>query len=205
MDSMLDKQVLQNLKTISLSMFRKNFFGIFHGSISTKLEEGHFLINKKDAIFDDLDEKSLITLYHKRDYRWNDASMDAFIHSLLYQNIPNAKYIAYVMPPFSVSYTLTHNKIIPKDYFGYKVLGALDVYDPKDFDSWYERADVEINRYFKESGKKIMVIRGYGVYAYHRDLQVLSKLFALLENTCRILHFSSLLEGSKQTQDLFDI
>lgn len=47
---MLDKKILQNLKTISLSMFRKNFFGIFHGSISTKLEEGHFLINKKDAI-----------------------------------------------------------------------------------------------------------------------------------------------------------
>ena len=99
---MLDKKILQNLKTISLSMFRKNFFGIFHGSISTKLEEGHFLINKKDAIFDDLDEESLIMLYHKRDYRWNDASMDAFIHSLLYQNIPNAKYIAYGMPPFTV-------------------------------------------------------------------------------------------------------
>lgn len=172
---MLDKKILQNLKTISLSMFRKNFFGIFHGSISTKLEEGHFLINKKDAIFDNLDEESLIMLYHKRDYRWNDASMDAFIHSLLYQNIPNAKYIAYGMPPFTVSYTLTHNKIVPKDYFGYKMLDTLEVYNPKDFDSWYERADVEINRYFKESGKKIMVIRGYGVYVYHRDLQVLSK------------------------------
>ncbi|WP_304406541.1 class II aldolase/adducin family protein, partial [Helicobacter rodentium] len=127
------------------------------------------------------------------------------IHSLIYQNIPNAKYIAYGMPPFTTSYTLTHNKIVPKDYFGYKMLGTLNIYDPKDFDNWYERADVEINRYFKENDKKIMVIRGYGVYAYHRDLQALSKLFALLENTCRILHFSSLLESSKQTQDLFDI
>ena len=144
-------------------------------------------------------------LYHKRDYRWNDASMDTFIHSLLYQNIPNAKYIAYGMPPFTISYTLTHNKIEPKDYFGYKMLGTLEVYDPKDFDNWYERADVEINRYFKESGAKIMVIRGYGVYVFHRDLQLLSKLFALLENSCKILHFSSILEASKQNQDLFDI
>ena len=205
MDYDIDPEIFKNLKTISLSMFRKNFFGIFHGSLSVKLEEGHFLINKKDAIFDDLDEESFIMLYHKRDYRWNDASMDTFIHSLLYQNIPNAKYIAYGMPPFTVSYTLTHNKIIPKDYFGYKMLGTLDVYDPKDFDNWYERADVEINRYFKESGSNIMVIRGYGVYVFHRDLQLLSKLFALLENSCKILHFSSILEASKQNQDLFDI
>ena len=205
MDYDIDPEIFKNLKTISLSMFRKNFFGIFHGSLSVKLEEGHCLINKKDAIFDDLDEESFIMLYHKRDYRWNDASMDTFIHSLLYQNIPNAKYIAYGMPPFTVSYTLTHNKIIPKDYFGYKMLGTLDVYDPKDFDNWYERADVEINRYFKESGSKIMVIRGYGVYVFHRDLQLLSKLFALLENSCKILHFSSILEASKQNQDLFDI
>ena len=205
MDYSIDPEIFKNLKTISLSMFRKNFFGIFHGSLSVKLEEGHFLINKKDAIFDGLDEESFIMLYHKRDYRWNDASMDTFIHSLLYQNIPNAKYIAYGMPPFTVSYTLTHNKIIPKDYFGYKMLGTLDVYDPKDFDNWYERADVEINRYFKESGSKIMVIRGYGVYVFHRDLQLLSKLFALLENSCKILHFSSILEASKQNQDLFDI
>ena len=205
MDYDIDPEIFKNLKTISLSMFRKNFFGIFHGSLSVKLEEGHFLINKKDAIFDDLDEESFIMLYHKRDYRWNDASMDTFIHSLLYQNIPNAKYVAYGMPPFTVSYTLTHNKIIPKDYFGYKMLGTLDVYDPKDFDNWYERADVEINRYFKESGSKIMVIRGYGVYVFHRDLQLLSKLFALLENSCKILHFSSILEASKQNQDLFDI
>ena len=205
MDYSIDPEIFKNSKTISLSMFRKNFFGIFHGSLSVKLEEGHFLINKKDAIFDDLDEESFIMLYHKRDYRWNDASMDTFIHSLLYQNIPNAKYIAYGMPPFTVSYTLTHNKIIPKDYFGYKMLGTLDVYDPKDFDNWYERADVEINRYFKESGSKIMVIRGYGVYVFHRDLQLLSKLFALLENSCKILHFSSILEASKQNQALFDI
>ena len=205
MDYDIDPEIFKNLKTISLSMFRKNFFGIFHGSLAVRLEEGHFLINKKDAIFDDLDEESLIMLYHKRDYRWNDASMDAFIHSLLYQNIPNAKYVAYGMPPFTVSYTLTHNKIIPKDYFGYKMLGTLDVYDPKDFDSWYERSDVEVNRYFKESGSKIMVIRGYGVYVFHRDLQLLSKLFALLENSCKILHFSSILEASKQNQDLFDI
>lgn len=201
----MEKNILLNLQKISLAMFRKNFFGIFQGSISAKLEEGHFLINKKEAIFDDLNEDSLITLYHKRDYRWNGASIDAFIHSLLYQNLPNAKYIAYGMPPFTTAYTLSYDKIIPKDYFGSRILGILDVYNPKDYDNWYERADVEINRYFRENDTKIMVIKGYGVYAYERNLQSLSKMTALLENTCKILYFNSLLEGSRQTQNLFEI
>ena len=201
----MKKNILLELQKISLAMFRKNFFGIFQGSISAKLEEGHFLINKKEAIFDDLNEDSLITLYHKRDYRWNGASIDAFIHSLLYQNLPNAKYIAYGMPPFTTAYTLSYDKIIPKDYFGSRILGTLDVYNPKDYDNWYERADVEINRYFRENDTKIMVIKGYGVYAYERNLPSLSKMTALLENTCKILYFNSLLEGSRQTQNLFEI
>ena len=201
----MKKNILLELQKISLAMVRKNFFGIFQGSISAKLEEGHFLINKKEAIFDDLNEDSLITLYHKRDYRWNGASIDAFIHSLLYQNLPNAKYIAYGMPPFTTAYTLSYDKIIPKDYFGSRILGTLDVYNPKDYDNWYERADVEINRYFRENDTKIMVIKGYGVYAYERNLQSLSKMTALLEITCKILYFNSLLEGSRQTQNLFEI
>ena len=201
----MEAHVLESLKKLSLSMFRKHFFGIFLGSISTKMEGGHFLINKKGAIFDDLNKDSFIALYHKQDYRWNEASMDAFIHSILYKNIPSAKYIAYGMPPFTIAYTLSHKNVAPKDYFGKKYLGNIEVYNPKDDETWLERADVEINRYFKESGKKVMIIRGYGVYVYHRDIEMLSKMVALLENSCKILHFDSILEGSKNAQDLFDI
>lgn len=31
---------------MSLSMFRKGFLGIFHGSISARLEQDKFIINK---------------------------------------------------------------------------------------------------------------------------------------------------------------
>ena len=49
-----------------------------------------------------------------------------------------------------------------------------------------------------------MVVKGYGVYVYHRDLQYLSKLMAILENSCKILHFHSILEGNKPSHELFD-
>ena len=51
----MDEYYYEILRKISLSMFRDRLFGIFHGSISAKIKENQFLINKKDAIFDSLD------------------------------------------------------------------------------------------------------------------------------------------------------
>ncbi len=177
------------MKNVALSMFRKNFFGIFHGSISTKIEKNQFIINKKDAIFDNLQSNDFIKLYSKKDYRWNEASMDADIHLNIYKNINEAKYIAYTMPPFITSYTLTHENIKPLDYFGAKIIKEIQIYDPKQYDDWYERADIEIYNYMKKNSTNIMIIRGYGIYMFDRDLQQIAKTIALLENSCKILHY----------------
>ncbi len=197
----MDRNIIEQITKISLSMFRKNFFGVFHGSISAKIETNKFIINKKDAIFDEIDNESLIMLYNKRDYRWKDASVDSSIHSNIYQNITDAKYIAYVLPPYTSSYALKYDKIYPKDYFGHMTFGEIPVYDPKDLESWYERADVEIYRHMKESGSKIMVIRGYGVYVYDRDIHQMAKNIAIIENSCRLLYLSRALESSKGASD----
>ncbi len=47
----MKKNILLELQKISLAMFRKNFFGIFQGSISAKLEEWHFLNHQKSLLF----------------------------------------------------------------------------------------------------------------------------------------------------------
>lgn len=172
-------------------MFRKNFFGIFHGSISARVEHNKFIINTKDAIFDGLKASDLIELYSKKDYRWNEASIDADIHLNIYKNISEAKYICYSMPPFLTAYSLTNDVIVPRDYFGATTFERIQVYDPKQFEDWYERADVEIYRYMMEKKTNIMVIRGYGVYAYDRDMHQIAKAIAVLENSCRLLHFAS--------------
>ena len=183
----------EEIKKVALSMFRKNFIGIFHGSISAKIKENQFLINKKDAIFDELRDEDLIALYLKEDYRYNDASLDAQIHQHIYQNINQAKYISYSMPPYITSYSLVYDKIIPRDYFGYKLVEKIDVYDPKRFSDWYDRAKYEIYQYMKKTGLNIMVIRGYGVYTYDRDINQMAKNIAILENSCKILYRSATL------------
>ncbi|NCO01136.1 MAG: hypothetical protein GW906_04850 [Epsilonproteobacteria bacterium] len=185
--------LLHQLSTLSLSMFRKDFFGIFHGSISAKTESNRFLINTKEAIFDDINENSLIELYYKKDYRWNQASIDSNIHFSIYSQISEAKYISFTMPPFTTAYSLEHNIIIPKDYFGYKEIGSLRIFDPKQFDDWYDRANSEIAYYFQTNKTNIIVIKGYGVYAFNRDLHEMAKQLAILEKSCRLL----MLDGSQ--------
>ena len=75
---MVDKKIVKHLSDISLTLFRKNFFGIYHGSISKKIEHDNFIINTKDAIFDEIIESTLCELsMSHRDYSWNMASMEA--------------------------------------------------------------------------------------------------------------------------------
>jgi len=186
----MKKSLTDELIDVSLSMFRKNFFGIYHGSISAKIEEDTFLINKVDAIFDEVEPDDFIKLYARRDYRWKQASIDAEIHANIYKYISSAKYVTYTMPPYTTSYSMDIPTILPKDYFGHRTFGELPIYDPKNFDTWYERAPNEIHHYFKQHETNMMVIKGYGVYTYHRDLHELVKYLAILENSCKLLHFS---------------
>jgi len=186
----VQKYLLSDLKHISLSMFRKDFIGIFHGSLSARVEQNKFLVNKKDTIFDDVRDEDFIELLSKKDYRWKEASLDAEIHLNIYQNINEAKYICYAMPPFLVAYSLVNETITPQDYFGAMKFGSIPIYDPKQFEDWYERADIEIYRYMKEHKTNLMVIKGYGLYVYDRDILQLAKAIALLENSCKLLYYA---------------
>jgi len=179
------------LSKLSLSMFRKDFFGIYHGSISAKTESNRFIINTKEAIFDAIDNDNLIELYFKKDYRWNQASIDANIHYLIYSQISDAKFVCFSMPPFTTAYSLEHNIISPKDYFGHQEIGSIEIFDPREFDDWYDRAESEISYHFQTQKTNMIVIRGYGVYSFNRDLHEMAKQLAILEKSCRILMLDS--------------
>ena len=134
---MIDKHLIEDIKHVSLSLFNKNFFGVYHGSISARVSSSGFIINSKDTILDEFTEESLVKLdCQKRDYRWSMANTDVHIHEHIYETIPNAKYVCYTMPPYATAYSLKHGKVSPQDYFGQKVLGEIIVYDPKNIDDW---------------------------------------------------------------------
>ncbi|RDU62443.1 class II aldolase and adducin N-terminal domain-containing protein [Helicobacter sp. MIT 14-3879] len=188
----VDEKIIKELKNVSLAMFRKNFFDISHGAISHKINENKFIINTSNAIFDDISLKNLIILSHKRDYSYQEASADAVIHSNIYQEISEARCIAYTLPPFTTAYSINHFKIIPKDYYGYKKFREISIYDPKEFSSWEDRADVEICNFLKQNNTNVIVVKGFGIYVYGRDLFHLAQTIALIENSVKILTLHNL-------------
>lgn len=189
---MVDKKTVKLLSNLSLTMFRKNFFGIYHGAISAKLDQENFVINTSDSIFDEMNEKSFCELnLNKQDYRWNIASIESHIHATIYTNIHEAKYIAFGMPIYTTAYTFDHDHIEFDDFFGKTTFGHIDVYDPGDYSTWYDRNALEITKYLKECNNNLMVIKGVGTYAYHRDINELVKRIAILENSCRLLSLKS--------------
>jgi L-fuculose-phosphate aldolase len=187
-----NKHLLEEIQSVSLSMFRKNFLGVYHGSMSARTSANTFVINKKEAIFDEISESSLIHLdVLKRDYRWNISSMDTVIHEQIYQEMPQAKYVSYTMPPYATAYSLSHAKLSPRDYFGNLNIGEIVIYDPGSFSDWYDRAPYEITNFFKQSSRQLMLIKGYGLFSYDRDIIEMAKKIALLENSARLLMLNS--------------
>jgi L-fuculose-phosphate aldolase len=188
----MDKHLIEEIKHVSLSMFNKNFFGVYHGSISARISASGFIINKTDTILDEITADAFIALdCQKKDYRWSEANTDVAIHEHIYENIPNAKYICFTMPPYATAYSLKHGKVSPQDYHGKKILGEIIVYDPKNIDDWLERAPYEIPRFFQKHDNHLMLIKGYGLISYDRDIKEMAKKVSILENSCRLLALSA--------------
>ena len=189
---MIDKNIVKHLSDISLALFRKNFFGIYHGSISKKVDHNNFIINKKEAIFDEIKENALCQLsMNNYDYSWKLASIEADVHNSIYGQIHEAKYIACGMPPYASAYSLEHDEIVFEDYFGKTIFGRLKVFDPGDFNTWYNRNALEITRELMQAKNNIIIIKGIGVYVCDRDMNDLIKKVAILENSCRLLALKS--------------
>lgn len=192
----MDSYILNEIKHISNSMFKKNYFGVFHGSISARDSVNSFIINKKETILDGATNDSFLQLScsKKKDYRWNEASVDANIHEQIYNALPSAKYISYTMPPFATAYSLEHDRLIPQDYYGSQLFSTLEIYDPKNFKDWEARASSEITTFFKNNSDKLLLIKGFGLISYDRDLTEMVKKVAILENSCKLLTLSSVME-----------
>jgi len=190
----MDKHLMEEIQHIALSLFNKNFFSVYHGSISARISEQTFFINSKESILNELTPNALVKLDgNKRDYRWSMATEDVHIHEHIYEQLPNAKYVSYTMPPYATAFSLKHGKVLPQDYYGKQLLGEVIVYDPKNFDTWLERAPFEIAHFFETHESHLLLIKGFGVICYDRDISEMAKKVSILENSCRLLALSATL------------
>jgi L-fuculose-phosphate aldolase len=175
------------LSSISKMLFNSHLFGLYSGSISTKIDHNDFVINKKKCFFASIDNERFCELsMDSKNYNWRLSSTESNMHLNIYNTFHEAKFIITAMPKHVSALMFLVDEISPKDYFGIKFFGNLKVYEPKNLQLWYENTD-ELMSYFKNSEKHIVLVKGIGVYAYDRDLQDLIKTFAVLEDSCKIL------------------
>ena len=167
-------------------MMRENILGMFHGSISLKKNNDKFIINRREAIFDEIDENSLIELSMFQQSMWGMGSNQSHIHAAIYEGIPQAKYIVFSASVHIVSCSLNGDTIEPKDYFGKLMYPKIPVYDMKNIADWQDRASSEIVKYFKETQSNMMIVKGEGIYCYDRNLPSLIKRLSVIERSCHI-------------------
>lgn len=188
----MDSELIEKLSAVAKALFNLGVLSIGSGSISARVEMSRFVIDKKYANFHNILKENFILLNHTRDYRWNDASFDVEIHSYIYQNIDNAKFVSFAAAPYTIAYTLNHHFIEPVDFFGKSLCKSIKIYDPKEnFTNWYQRAPVEILRALEDAEKEFVVVRGYGIVAYAREAGELASIMATVENSCKILLLNS--------------
>lgn len=79
-------------------MYEKNFLYGLDGSLSTKIDNNLFLINKNLIFSDDISYFTKLQL--GENYKYKDANKDAKFHSLIYSNISQAKVVAVIVSEF---------------------------------------------------------------------------------------------------------
>ncbi len=202
----IDKTIVQNLSNVAHSLCQSGLLGVFYGSISAKLDTNSFIINRKGALLDKMNEDSFIMLHDKEDYRWQEASLDSFIHANIYRNFLESRFVVYSHAPYATSYSLKHKTLIPIDYLGYKILGkSNEILDSREYETLYERAETDIVRYFKTHKTNFVLLKGCGIYSYGRDLETTIKLIAVVENSCKILHYNGMITHNYDDESRFEI
>ena len=56
---------------------------------------------------------------------------------------------------------------------------------------WLERAPYEIPLFFQKNDTHLLLIKGFGLISYDRDLTEMAKKISILENSCRLLALSA--------------
>lgn len=181
---MVINTILDEYKLTAKLLYEKNMLNIAVGSISLKLENDKMVINNQNKSVYEEDFCKIVHI-NKKDLSWKETSQDIEIHARIYKDNTSAKAILNVFPINIITYSLNHTYFKPIDYQGQQILQKVKIIEIDDLQKWEENKDFIISKSLKD--KKIVIIRGFGVYIIARDIKQAIKKAIILENSAYIL------------------
>lgn len=139
-------------------MYEKNFLYGLDGSISYKLDNDNFIINKNLIYNNDINYFTKLQL--NKNYKYTYASKDSLYHSYIYSSISQAKVIAV---------------IVSENILKACNLGILN-YDNKNIiinSNLILNNKNELISQFNNLNKKYLLIKNFGLLIYDRDFNTL--------------------------------
>ncbi|HEB98836.1 MAG TPA: class II aldolase/adducin family protein [Thiotrichales bacterium] len=112
------------------------------------------------------------------------ASLDAALHQAVYRANPEARAVLHSHGPYSIALTLDGKDFTPADFEGYYYFGTVPVIPDIPYDRYVEEAPARVAEVLREH--PITLVRGHGVYAWGKTLNLAYKWTCSLESSARI-------------------
>ena len=182
---MVFKNDFKSLQMACDILFDKDFFGVSFGSISQRINEESFIINKEDTILKNVNEDDFCKLVANESMRWNEASYDSYVHYAIYKTIKEAKFVIHSFSPYAAAlcYQTSGINLLKMSKEGIKS-DMLKVFDTGITDD--ERLQNQIPTYFVNTNQNIVLTRKSGVWSYGKDLSEACENLYHLEHLCKI-------------------
>ena len=161
---------------------RKYGYNDSHSGNASIRDGNEFWVTPTGACADTLEIDQLIKC--KNDHIAKDASLDASLHSLVYQKNSSSSAILHSHGAYSVAMTMSGENFIPLDFEGQYYFDYIPVITVA-YDEYLEKAADAVSDTLAEH--KIAVVRGHGVYAAAETMNLAYKWtcsFELSAKTC---------------------
>lgn len=172
----------------SKKLYNKGFFSFFKGSISKRINDDLIFINRQGCMFDSLTQQDIIKVNIKYSLLTDEASSDSLTHFKIYQNIAEAKYIIFAVPTYTNLISFRYDELLPLDHIGKLFLEKINIHNLNDYMNRDKYLPNLIYKLMKEDGKKLLIIKGYGVYIYDTNIINIVKTLDILEESSKIIY-----------------
>jgi L-fuculose-phosphate aldolase len=142
-----------------------------HSGNASYRQEEHFCVTPTGACADTLSEDEL-KCGSLSAQPPEGASLDAELHRQVYLNNPLAGAVLHSHAPHLVALTMSGKDFVPQDFEGQYYFGIIHVLDLP-YDRIIQEAPMAVGKMLKEL--PLVVVRGHGVYAQGKDLNLAYK------------------------------